>query len=82
MSSCCDPNAPKIYKLNVGGIQVGLFGLEQAFLDIKDLDLADEKATEKLLDIVQQKNYVPESAEREYKRALFAEYKRYLAKSK
>lgn len=82
MSSCCDPRAPKIYQLNVGGVLVGLSGVEQAFGDVRGLDLADEKAAEKLLEIVQQKNYIPESAEREYKSALLGEYKSYLAKTK
>lgn len=81
MSSCCDPRAPKIYHLNVGGVLVGLTGVEQAFLDVRGLNLAGEKAAEKLLEIVQQKNYIPGSAEREYKGALLGEYKRYLARS-
>ncbi|NLX90968.1 MAG: hypothetical protein GXZ07_05195 [Firmicutes bacterium] len=82
MSSCCDPRAPKIYQLNVGGVLIGLTGVEQAFLDVRDLDLAGEKTAEKLLEIVQQKNYIPEGAEREYKSALLEEYKRYLARSR
>jgi len=79
---CCDPDAPKIYKLNVGGVMVGLAGVEQAFLDVKSLDLAGQKAAEKLLEIVERKNYIPESAEREYKIALLAEYKNFIARSK
>jgi len=82
MSGCCDPNAPKIYKLNVGGEMLGLVGVEQAFLDVQSLNLAGEKAAEKLLQIVGRRNYIPESAEVEYKRALYAEYKNYIAKSK
>ncbi len=82
MSSCCDPNAPKFFKLNVSGEPIGLAGVEQAFLDVKDLDLTGEKAADKLLEIVQRINYIPESAERDYKRALLTEFKNYLAKSK
>jgi len=82
MSGCCDPDAPKIYKLNVGGEMLGLAGVEQAFLDVRSLDLAGEKAAEKLLEIVGRRNYIPESAEIEYKRALLSEYKKYIAKSK
>jgi hypothetical protein len=66
--------------LNVGGEQVGLVGVEQAFLDVRSLDLVDKKAAEKLLEIVQRKNYIPESAEGEYKIALLAEYKNFIAK--
>jgi len=82
MSNCCDPNAPKVYKLNVGGELLGLAGVEQAFLDVRILDLAGEKAAEKLLEIVERKNYIPESAEREYEIALLAEYKNFIAKSR
>ncbi len=80
MANCCDPNAPKIYNLNIGGMLVGLTGLEQAFLDVRDLNLDDKEAAEKLLEIVQRRNYVPECAEREYKSVLSAEYKKYIAK--
>ncbi|OPX84052.1 hypothetical protein [Pelotomaculum sp. PtaB.Bin117] len=78
---CCDPDAPKIYKLNVGGVVVGLTGVEQAFLDVKELDLTGQEAAEKLLEIVERRNYIPESAEREYKIALHNEYKNYIARS-
>lgn len=82
MANCCDPNAPKIYNLNIGGMKIGLAGLEQAFLDVRDLNLGDNEATKKLLEIVQRRNYIPESAEREYRNALLAEYKKYEAKFK
>ncbi|MDO9535278.1 MAG: hypothetical protein Q7J85_08100 [Bacillota bacterium] len=62
MSNCCDPNAPKIYMLNVGGELVGLVGVEQAFLDVRSLNLVDKKAAEKLLELVGQRNYIPERA--------------------
>lgn len=82
MSSCCDPNAPKVYMLNVGGVLVGLVAVEQAFLDVKSLDLVDEQIAEKLLDIVKRRNYVPDGAEIEYKVALHAAYKNYMAARK
>jgi len=78
---CCDPDAPKIYKLNVGGVMVGLVGVEQAFLDVMSQGLTGQKAAEKLLEIVEQRNYIPESAEREYKMALLSEYKNYMARA-
>ncbi|OPY63346.1 MAG: hypothetical protein A4E56_00696 [Pelotomaculum sp. PtaU1.Bin065] len=52
---CCDPDAPKIYKLNVGGIVVGLTGVEQAFLDVRELNLTGQEVAEKLLEIVEAK---------------------------
>jgi len=82
MNGCCDPDAPKIYKLNVGGEMLGLVGVEQAFLDVQSLELTGEKAAEKLLEIVGRRNYIPESAEIEYKRALLVEYKKYIDKFK
>ncbi len=80
MANCCDPNAPRIYNLNIGGMIIGLVGLEQAFLDVRDLNLDEKEVAEKLLEIVQRRNYIPESAEREYKNAMLAEYKKYITK--
>lgn len=82
MANCCDPNAPRIYNLNIGGMIIGLAGLEQAFLDVRDLNLDEKEVAEKILEIVQRRNYIPESAEREYKNALLGEYKKYIAKLK
>jgi hypothetical protein len=82
MANCCDPNAPRIYNLNIGGMIIGLVGLEQAFLDVRDLNLDEKEVAEKLLEIVQRRNYIPESAEREYKNAILGEYKKYIAKFK
>jgi len=82
MGGCCDPDAPKIYKLNVGGDMIGLAGVEQAFLDIMELDIKGDEAAEKLLEIVGRRNYIPESAENQYKRALYTEYRNYVAKLK
>ncbi len=82
MAGCCDPDAPKIYKLDVCGDMIGLAGVEQAFLDVMDLDLNGDEAAEKLLELVERRNYVPECAEEQYKRALYTEYKNYVAKLK
>lgn len=76
---CCD-DVPNIYRLRVGGNWVGLTGVEQVFLDVKDLNLTGQKAAETLLAMVGRKNYIAESAEEEYKVALLAEYNHYLAK--
>jgi len=82
MSKCCDPNAPKVLTLIIGGQLVGLIGVEQAFLDVRSLELGDGEAAEKLLEIVARRNYIVEGTEREYKIALLAAYKSYIAKSK
>lgn len=81
MSGCCGPDTFKIYRLNVGGEMVGLTGVEQAFLNVQSLDLASEEAAEKLLEILGRRNFIPESAEIEYKRAILMEYKSYIARS-
>ncbi len=80
MGNCCDPNAPKIYMLNVGGEMIGLSGVEQAFLDVMDFNLEGEQAGEKLLEIIGRRNYIPECAEKEYKWALILEYRKYVLK--
>lgn len=80
MGSCCDPNAPKIYMLNVGGELLSLVGLEQAFLDISSLDITNEKVAEKLLEIVGRRNFMAQGTEEEYKIALLAEYKKFLTR--
>lgn len=81
MSNCCDPKAPKVVTLIIGGSLVGLIGVEHAFLDVRSLELEDAKAGEKLLELVARRNYIVEGTEREYKVALLAAYKSYLAKS-
>ncbi len=80
MSQCCDPKNP-VYMLTAGGIQVGLTRVDEAFQAVKGLGLGDEKAAEKLLEIVKQKNFIPPGAELEYKLALLAAYKNFIAKS-
>ncbi|KUO75856.1 MAG: hypothetical protein APF81_05345 [Desulfosporosinus sp. BRH_c37] len=82
MSNCCDPKAPKTCTLIVGGELVGLIGVEQAFIDVRSLNLVNEEAAEKLLEIVARRNYIVEGTQREYKIALLAAYKNYIAKSR
>ncbi|MDF9409644.1 MAG: hypothetical protein A4E53_03392 [Pelotomaculum sp. PtaB.Bin104] len=77
--SSCDPNASKIYKIDVGGDMIGLAGVEQAFLEVLKLGLKGDQAAEKLLEIVGRRNFIPESAERQYKWALYLAYRNYIA---
>jgi len=72
-------NASKIYKIDVGGDMIGLAGVEQAFLEVMKLGLKGDQAAEKLLEIVGRTNFIPESAEREYKWALHLAYRNYIA---
>ncbi|HAG10100.1 MAG TPA: hypothetical protein DCK76_01600 [Desulfotomaculum sp.] len=82
MSNCCDPNAPIVYKLKIGDQMTGFLGLEQAFMDVRELDLPDQEIPRKLLEIVGCRNYIPVCAEPAYKEALFAEYQKYIATTK
>ena len=78
MSRCCDPKAPKVYTLIVGGALVGLIGVEQAFLDVRSLHLENEEAAERLLEIVARRNYIVESAKGKYKIALLEAYTKHI----
>ncbi len=82
MGSCCGYDTTKIYKLDVDGNMIGLAGVEQAFLDVLALDLNGDEAAEKLLELVKKSNYVPKCAETEYKKAIYADYKKYIADPK
>ena len=77
--SSSDPKSSKIYKIDVGGDMIGLAGAEQAFLEVMKLGLKGDQAAEKLLEIVGRTNFIPESAEREYKWALYLAYRNYIA---
>jgi len=82
MSGCCDPKAPRVYKLNLDGGQVGLLGVEQAFLEVLSLGRADEDVlAEELLRRLKKKNYIPDSAAGKYKAALLREYKEFAARA-
>ena len=80
--SCCGSTAPLVYKLKIGEKTTGLLELEQAFMDVRDLNLLDKEAAQRLLEIVGCKNYIPKCAEPEYRKALLEEYKKYISKSK
>ncbi len=69
--------SPQIYKLNVGGQVIGLTRVDEAFQYVRSLDLVGGKAADKLFEIVERKNYIPEGAEQEYKVGLLAAYERH-----
>jgi hypothetical protein len=77
---CCDPDTLNVYMLKIDGFLTGLLGVKEAFLNVWRLGLVDKEAAEKLLEIVNQKNYISEGAEKDYMIALFAEYKRYIVR--
>ncbi|KAF1085517.1 hypothetical protein SPSYN_01660 [Sporotomaculum syntrophicum] len=50
-------------------------GVEHAFLEVIKLGLTGAEAAEKLLEIVGRRNFIPETAERQYKYALILAYR-------
>lgn len=82
MSGCCDPRAPRVYKLNLDGGQVGLLGVEQAFQEVLDLGTEDEEVLAwELLGRLKKKNYIPDGALDKYRAALLREYKEFAARA-
>lgn len=57
-------------KIIIGGKSIGLFGLEAALLKVKQLikeeKIHKDQAAERLLELIQKKNYIPPSSERDY----------------
>jgi len=49
---------------------------------VSSLDLKDKETAEKLYEIVERRNYIPENYERQYKRALLIETKNFIVKLK
>jgi hypothetical protein len=75
--SSSDPNASKIYKIDVGGDMIGLAGVENAFLEVMKLGLTGDEAADKILEIVGKRNFIPETAERQYKYGLYLAFRKY-----
>lgn len=77
MGRCCDPRAPRPVLVDVGGVKVGIVGLEEALAEVMKLGLTDEARIKKeLLVRVRANNYIPRSAEEEYAAALYELYRR------
>lgn len=76
MATCCDPKAPRVYMLKINGGQVGLVGVEQAFLDVLARGLADDETiAAELVSRLKKNNYIPDGAAGKYKEALLRDYK-------
>lgn len=66
-------------QIRVGKHVVGIISLRKILADVQTLSLEDEtRVKEELLRRVKNANYVPESAEAEYREALYREYRRSL----
>ena len=82
---CCEAAAARMTKKLTlpDGFQVGILNLESILKEVADLKLVDAKAIEgELLKRVKICNYVASSADYDYSRALFQEYRQQFGKSK
>ncbi len=64
----------------MGDLEVGLIGVSQAFRELAQSyeSLSDEEAGLVLVRKLRESNYIPNSAEAEYSRALFREFQRFM----
>ena len=82
---CCAAAAARATKQLTlpDGFQVGIINLDTVLREVADLKLVDTEAIKKeLLKRVKICNYVASSADYDYSRALFQEYRRQFGKSK
>jgi small redox-active disulfide protein 2 len=69
----------KTTKVMVNGNPVGLVGLDNIFLDVKNSGLTDENLIKaKMLELVRRNNYIPNKSVDSYKEALYREYRIFL----
>jgi len=69
----------EIKQINIKGTQVGIIGLDDIFQAAKKAAIGEENSLEDfLLHKVKEQNYIPASAEDDYKVALYREYRRFL----
>jgi small redox-active disulfide protein 2 len=66
-------------QISVGGFRVGITGLQQAMKEVKNLSGEnEEEIAETLLLKLKSRNYIPNPAREDYKRAFLREYKKSL----
>jgi hypothetical protein len=69
----------RVKQIRIGGSRVGLIGLDEVFNEVKKRDIKDnESLKDALLSEIKARNYVYRSAEEEYRKAIFREYKKFL----
>jgi small redox-active disulfide protein 2 len=75
MTKCCDPRAPRTYKVKVGDNLVGIVGLDLIIAGVRSLEpLSKEAVKSELLKQARAYNYIPDSAGEKYVEALYREY--------
>ncbi|OGC43396.1 hypothetical protein A2Y85_07625 [candidate division WOR-3 bacterium RBG_13_43_14] len=68
----------EIKQINIKGNQIGIIGLDEVLESAKQTQFSDENSLKDfLLQKVKQQNYIPVSAEDDYKVALYREYRRF-----
>ena len=68
----------KVAKIKVGKFTVGIVGLNEAVDETAQKELAsDEEIADHLLQVLKEKNYIPQKSEAEYGRAFLREYKKF-----
>lgn len=79
---CAAAAARKIRQIDVNGIPVGLYQLDEVLAEVLTCGLTDEQQIgDKLLKRIMIFNYVPPAMVQKYRDALLEEYKKYLLQS-
>ncbi len=79
-AGCCGGQDAQVRRIKVGGVPVGLVGLDSIFDQLHRLGKPPDGAVgDELLAMVETRNYVPRGAEEEYKHALLREYASFCA---
>ena len=75
MAKCCDPNAPRVYRIKLDTGMVGILGLDLIMNEVRKMEpLSEEEAKNELLRRAAANNYIPDSARANYAEALYREY--------
>jgi len=68
-------------KIKVGSVEVGLIGLDMIFEEVRGLEIGDSNLIkEELLKRVKSYNWIPESRENKFARAIFKAYRSFRKK--
>ncbi len=75
LANCCDPSAPRVYKIKLDTGTVGILGLDMIMAEVRSMEpLAAEEAKNELLKRAAASNYIPGSARGKYAESLYREY--------
>lgn len=75
MAKCCDPGAPRIFKVKLNNGTVGIIGLDLILTDVRSMEpLSEEETKRLLLKKAAVNNYIPDSSRERYAEALYREY--------